>query len=564
MVRSCFFVACLASLSGVSTGFARTMHTMHRREAPPSGYVRSHTAPGDHVLDLRLALAQNDFPGLEERLLAASTPGHQQYGQYLSKDEVSALVAPLSDTVSAVREWLASHNITSTPLSPSGDIRTASVTVKQANELLGAEYSVFTEQKTGAQTIRTLSYSIPEELRGHVNTIYPTTQFPPAKRSKSSAVISRARFPARDIPDSCTHSFTPECAIELYNIPSNLPAQSKVTLGVAGLKNYSVGYNDLQIFLQKYRPEVSDTTSFTIQGFDGYVNDQSTIIATEPNLDTQYTVGLVSPTVPVAFYGVGTDTSNSVIDEMIVLGNALLQQENLPSVLSVSYGLVEGLTDQATTATVCNLYAQLGARGVSVLVSAGDFGLEGGEDPTRCKEFQVDFPASCPYVTAVGGTMGINPEIAWDQDSSGFSSWFPSPSYQQSQVQAYLKTLPAGYDVGRFNVSGRGYPDISSRGAFTEIIVNGEVAITNGTSISAPIAASIFALLNAELVAAGKSPLGFLNPFIYAHPEAFTDITEGANPSCNSQGFNATTGWDALTGFGTPNYPKLRTAAGLQ
>ncbi len=50
---------------------------------------------------------------------------------------------------------------------------------------------------------------------------------------------------------------------------------------------------------------------------------------------------------------------------------------------------------------------------------------------------------------------------------------------------------------------------------------------------------------------------GFLNPLIYAHPEVFTDIVEGSNPGCNTDGFPAAPGWDPVTGFGSPNYPKL-------
>jgi subtilase family serine protease len=58
-----------------------------------------------------------------------------------------------------------------------------------------------------------------------------------------------------------------------------------------------------------------------------------------------------------------------------------------------------------------------------------------------------------------------------------------------------------------------------------------------GTSCSSPIFASAIGMLNAELIAAGKRPLGFLNPFIYANPQVFNDITTGSNPGCNTTGF---------------------------
>jgi tripeptidyl-peptidase-1 len=57
----------------------------------------------------------------------------------------------------------------------------------------------------------------------------------------------------------------------------------------------------------------------------------------------------------------------------------------------------------------------------------------------------------------------------------------------------------------------------------------------SGTSASAPTFASIIALLNDELIAAGKPPLGFLNPLLYSAPETLTDITSGNNPGCNTQ-----------------------------
>lgn len=72
-----------------------------------------------------------------------------------------------------------------------------------------------------------------------------------------------------------------------------------------------------------------------------------------------------------------------------------------------------------------------------------------------------------------------------------------------------------------------------------------------------PIVASIIALINNARLDAGKGPVGFINPVIYANPHAFNDITTGDNPGCGTNGFNATKGWDPVTGLGTPNYEKL-------
>jgi hypothetical protein len=77
---------------------------------------------------------------------------------------------------------------------------------------------------------------------------------------------------------------------------------------------------------------------------------------------------------------------------------------------------------------------------------------------------------------------------------------------------------------------------------------------TNTTnSASAPTTASIVSLVNDALLAAGKPVLGFLNPWLYSvGSAAFTDIVDGSSLGCGTDGFPAQTGWDAVTGFGTP------------
>lgn len=70
------------------------------------------------------------------------------------------------------------------------------------------------------------------------------------------------------------------------------------------------------------------------------------------------------------------------------------------------------------------------------------------------------------------------------------------------------------------------------------------------------------ALVNDALLAEGKPVLGFLNPWIYGGGyKALTDVVSGSSYGCNTTGFPAQAGWDAVTGFGTPNFPKLVEAA---
>jgi len=111
-------------------------------------------------------------------------------------------------------------------------------------------------------------------------------------------------------------------------------------------------------------------------------------------------------------------------------------------------------------------------------------------------------------------------------------------------VDAYIVSLN-----GLYNKSGRGYPDVAAQGNHDAVVWVGNITTVGGTSASSPTVASVISLVNDALIAAGKQPLGFLNPWIYggAH-KALTDITIGSSIGCNVTGFPAKKGWDAVTG----------------
>ena len=157
----------------------------------------------------------------------------------------------------------------------------------------------------------------------------------------------------------------------------------------------------------------------------------------------------------------------------------------------------------------------------------------------------------------------------------GFSNVYPVPSYQQAAVDTffsehnpeypYYSTLlnssdqfaDLGSQGGIYNRIGRGIPDVAANGDNTAVYVGGEFMRGGGTSASTPIFASIVNRINEERLAAGKAAVGFLNPTLYEHPEVLNDITNGTNPGCGTEGFRASTGWDPVTGLGTPNYGKM-------
>jgi tripeptidyl-peptidase-1 len=221
---------------------------------------------------------------------------------------------------------------------------------------------------------------------------------------------------------------------------------------------------------------------------------------------------------------------------------------------------------------------KLGLQGVSVLYASGDSGAAsngqeccvnancaGGtfQEGTSGGFFAPSFAASCPYVTAVGATTINSGSTVKDQESAagfsggGFSNVFSMPTYQKSAVSTYLANTTFPFNSSLFNQAGRAYPDISANGENIGIVLNGSFSGVGGTSASCPIVASVFTLINNQLIAAGKPVIGFANPVLYAHPEGMNDIVTGNAPACATDGFAAVPGWDPITGLGTPDYVKL-------
>jgi tripeptidyl-peptidase-1 len=148
----------------------------------------------------------------------------------------------------------------------------------------------------------------------------------------------------------------------------------------------------------------------------------------------------------------------------------LLSQPNhkLPQVITNSYGDDEQTVPEKYAIRVCNMIGILGMRGVSVLESSGDTGVGAAclNQDGKTPQFNPVFPATCPYVTSVGGTVDLAPEIAWSGSSGGFSNYFKAPWYQKAAVQHYLDTQVSAETKAYYgqyaNFTGRGFPDVAA------------------------------------------------------------------------------------------------------
>jgi len=219
----------------------------------------------------------------------------------------------------------------------------------------------------------------------------------------------------------------------------------------------------------------------------------------------------------------------------------------------------------------CNTeFMKLGSKGISVLFASGDQGVWGRTGYSIRGTYNPDFPAGSPYITAVGGTdflekTTIGEETTWEDGGGGFSDTFAQPSWQADAVETFFSTSSDLPDSSLYNATGRGYPDVAAlagtQNAYLISYKGGKFSAVGGTSAASPVVGGIFAMLVNERLLAGKTAMGWLNPFIYENGDCFNDVTSGTNSAGYSSGFTAIEGWDAATGYGTPDYDSLLAAA---
>lgn len=403
---------------------------------------------------------------------------------------------------------------------------------------------------------------LPSDVLPHVDHILGMAPAPPPPPPPPSVTDE-----LRDL--ASLNVVTPPSLRAYYRI--NETGSSLARQSVFETFNQLANGNDLRRFLNAYNISTNEIDLFRFRR--GYVPGGA-----EANLDVQYMLA-VAPGVPLQETFISS--VHWVESVAYLLGHALedfimhvVESGERSHVYSLSYQWYESQIDEGILRTFNDVARRLSHHGVTLVADAGDDGVAGWSarsDAARCAYAPL-FPASSPYVVAVGGTQGPEnnaSEIvcssstgAFITSGGGFSDYFPRPAWQQSVVSAYnIPSIVPGY-----NTSGRAYPDVAMAAHYFVTVLNGRVFPLDGTSASAPVFAGMLSLVNSRRLALGRGSLGNVTRHLYEAPaHLFTDVTDGnntctANPSvCCAQGFPATAGWDPATGRGSVRYDALLT-----
>ena len=353
-----------------------------------------------------------------------------------------------------------------------------------------------------------------------------------------------------------TVPLTPPQVAELYGFPA-APEGFNQTIGIF---EFGGGYwfPDVQRFYESVHLPAPSITPISV---DGQTNAPQLLDTnTEETFVDINVAGSAAPGAKLAVY-FAPWTECGWVD---VVTTAIHDTTNNPAVISISWGYAEnqsaqGLEWSADAIEAVNAtFQEAAAMGVTILVASGDDGSNCGIDDRKA---HVQYPASDPYVTCVGGTRISNvsgssfAETTWSNDGvtgGGISDIFYPPRFPLPPWQNWV-TIPGSVNDGHI---ARGIPDIAGYAdPGYELFEDGtKLGPVPGTSLAAPLYAALVALINARI----GTPLGWLNPQLYliareaaTYAEVFRDIKDGlSNAAAGAPGYTAGSGWDACTGLG--------------
>jgi len=540
-------------------------------------------AHSDELHEVVFAIQQNNLEKLDEIFHEVSTPDSPKYGKFLTRQEVADLTAN-REGLDSVTAYLTEHKV-AFKVTTYGDFVIAKAKVSVLEHIFDTTFYNFEHIEGHHQKlVRAREYSLDGAISHHIATVYDVVDMPfpskPPVATKANDEIQRAFSDDPTIAKFDTSIYNgntyPQFLFNYYNIKNSNKNLNQGTQCIyAAIKQY-FSQNDLQQFQGVFGLPFHPVDTIV----NGHMNDTQCVASvsscTEANLDVQYILAVAPRTQTSYWYDSDTGTFAAWLTK--VMGTS-----SPPYVISISYGLEEQFLGASEMTIWNNAAKALGVIGVTIVVASGDDGAPGysARNGGNC-HFGPTFPASSPYVTSVGATMGPErgqPEIACSSATGsaittggGFSKLAAASlaPWQKGAVENYKNTNSGKKAFQSIPYTpGRGYPDLSLLGNSYLIQVGTQAYGVSGTSASAPVFAGMVSLVNAGRLAAGKSALGFLNPALYTYNATiFRDITSGTNyntakstVTCN-QGFPTTVGWDPVTGLGSVDYVKFCTKFG--
>jgi kumamolisin len=425
-------------------------------------------------------------------------------------------------------------------------------------------------QMENAFQVKLFDYAHPEgNYRGRIGEVSVPTDAKDIVQAvfglDNRRVAKRRRHPVHELSKSKTLRipsswYSPSQLAAHYNFPGGDGTGQAV-----GLLEFGGGYfpADLHEFCKLAGVSVPTVVAVST---DGTATNSRDGAEGEVMLDVEVVAGICPKSTIVVYFAEWTEQG------WITAMDAVIQDKaHDPGVISVSWGAPEDTdiwTDQAMT-QMNEMFKEAALLGITICIAAGD---DGSSDADMDGHAHADFPSSSPYVLAVGGTTiptkgGSQPDIIWKEgdglrsDSGGstgggVSAKFVRPPWQEGIT---ISSVNPGAIVGRC------VPDVAANADWNAspylLVVDGKAQGNGGTSAATPLWAALVTLVN-QARGADKR-IGYLTPLLYqggVGSAGCTDITSGDNVTATVGGYSAGPGYDAVSGWGTPNGKQLLAA----
>lgn len=468
--------ACYGADAASVSHASRSASSVKEHVAVPLGWEKHHArVDKSRLMDMKIGLVRPHIKQAQAHLHRISNPKHVDYGKHLSMSEVKKLFAPARESVDRVLEWLDSHDIFRLDVKQTYDFINVRIPVSKAEQMLDAEYNAY--HNKGSKVVRSLKYSLPNHLHEHIDLIQPTTMFG-SMHAHSSDVIKiddGVYSPARGNPAYTradpAYNVTIASLRELYNIGNYSAINPNTSVAVASYLEEYANFDDFRNFTDKYVSYIpSNSSLFNVTSIQGGENLQNLSLAgSEAGLDVQYAFGMVGSVAQQTVFTTagsppfqddlvlnGTNTNEPYLDFVTyLLADNYTSNNTVPQVISTSYGDDEQSVPESYARRVCDGFMSLGLLGTSVIFSSGDSGVGPGGNVTgevcignlpgspnyNKTVFLPAFPASCPYVTVVGGTTRQDPEVAveiLDRSNTTSAGFFSGGGFSVSRQGSLL------------------------------------------------------------------------------------------------------------------------------
>ena len=542
------FLLAIVALLFVATinSQAQSVFTRHVREATRTGQARSiGHLPSDQLMSLDIVLPLRDPAGLDSFLKDLYDPASPSYRHFLTVQQFTERFGPSQDAYDAVIRFAKSNGLAVVGGSRDGmdvQVRGPVSAIEMALHVTIGTYQHPTEGRTFYAPDREPTPNLPFSL-WHISGL-DNFSIPHPLYVRKSDFAKAHGLNADALVSHATTGSGPSASFLGSDMRAAYYGGTALTGAGQNVGLFEFLGTDLAD-LTTYYKNVGQTNSvpITLLSTDGTSTACVDTRAggncddTEQTLDMTQALGMAPGLSSLVVYVGSVDTA---------IISAMTTHSPLPTTIGCSWGWTP-----ADPTTLNPFFQRMAAQGQNFFAASGDSSTWSARNEA--------WPADNAFIVSVGGTDLVTAsaggawksETAWVDSGGGISpDSIAIPSWQQ---------LGGGINSSnKGSTTLRNGPDVSANANFSFYVCANQTTCTanefGGTSFAAPMWAGYIALVNQQLAANAQPTIGFINPTIYAqnvtssYATDFHDITSGTSGS-----FSAVTGYDLVTGWGSPN-----------